>query len=43
MAKQISCPDCDGHGMAECECCGREDVWDCDLCDGAGYLYDDEE
>lgn len=33
---EVECPDCDGEGTVECECCGHEH--DCDRCDGEGVI-----
>lgn len=32
----IECPECDGSGETECDCCGHEDT--CEQCDGDGDI-----
>tara|TARA_R110000737_G_scaffold282141_1_gene288781 strand:+ start:16 stop:369 length:354 start_codon:yes stop_codon:yes gene_type:complete len=33
---KVECPDCEGDGEIECDCCGHEKH--CDVCDGNGKL-----
>lgn len=33
---EFECPDCDGSGESECECCGHQT--DCEECEGSGVI-----
>lgn len=34
--KYKDCPECDGEGAIECDCCGQDR--ECEQCDGDGYI-----
>lgn len=34
LVPYVQCPECEGEGSMECECCGHES--DCSECDGLG-------
>lgn len=42
--EEIECPECEGNSYWDCDCCGAEEAFACDLCDGSGIVeYDEEE
>lgn len=39
---QIMCTDCDGDGVVDCPYCGTPESYDCDNCEGTGYVDDED-